>query len=52
MRITTEISAVQWDAFVDAHPEATAYHGWRWKHVFERAFGHETIYLAALDGDE
>lgn len=52
MRITTEISAVQWDAFVDAHPEATAYHGWRWKQVFERAFGHETVYLAALDGDD
>jgi len=52
MRITTEISGVQWDAFADSHPAATAYHAWRWKHVFESAFGHETVYLAALDGDE
>jgi FemAB-related protein (PEP-CTERM system-associated) len=52
MQITTEISGVQWDAFVESHPEATAYHAWRWKDVFERAFGHETMYLAAVDGDE
>jgi serine/alanine adding enzyme len=52
MRITTEISGVQWDAFVESHSDATAYHAWRWKHVFENAFGHETMYLAALDGDE
>jgi len=52
MHITTEVSQVQWDAFVESHPEATAYHAWRWRHVFERAFGHETVYLAATDGDE
>ena len=52
MLITTEISATQWDAFVDAHPDATAYHAWRWKRVFEQAFGHQTVYLAAVEADE
>lgn len=37
----------EWDAFVDAHPQATANHLWRWKLVYESAFGHRTAYLAA-----
>ena len=45
--VRLQIAAAQWDAFVDAHPEATGYHRWRWREVFERAFGHETVYLAA-----
>lgn len=52
MLITTEISATQWDAYVEAHPDATAYHAWRWKQVFEQAFGHQTAYLAAIQADE
>jgi FemAB-related protein (PEP-CTERM system-associated) len=39
-----------WDAFVASRPDATAYHQWRWRDVFVRAFGHDTAYLAARDG--
>src|SRR5690348_10441317 len=38
-----------WDAFVDATPEATGYHLWAWRDVFERALGHKTAYLGATD---
>jgi FemAB-related protein (PEP-CTERM system-associated) len=37
----------EWNAYVDAHPDATGYHAWEWRHVFEQAFGHEAIYLVA-----
>ncbi len=39
--------AAAWDRFVDAHPDATGYHLWAWRGVFERAFGHRTSYLVA-----
>src|SRR6267142_3187192 len=52
MQITTDITRDRWDAYVEAHADATAYHGWRWRHVFEQAFGHETMYLAAVDRGE
>jgi FemAB-related protein (PEP-CTERM system-associated) len=42
-------AAADWDAFVTAHPEATGYHLWTWRHVFEDTFGHEACYLAAFD---
>ena len=50
MHITTDLTRERWDAYVNAHPDATAYHGWRWRTVFEDAFGHDTVYLAAIDG--
>lgn len=46
LAIVSDASAADWDAFVMAHG-ATGYHAWAWRGVFERAFGHETIYLAA-----
>lgn len=36
-----------WDAFVNSRPDASGYHGWAWRGVFERAFGHTCLYLAA-----
>ena len=36
-----------WNRFV-ATKGASGYHAWEWRGVFERAFGHDTIYLAAL----
>jgi serine/alanine adding enzyme len=45
--IDCDSSQAEWDAFVDAHPRATANHLWRWKLVYERSFGHRTAYLAA-----
>jgi FemAB-related protein (PEP-CTERM system-associated) len=49
--ISTEVGEAEWDAYVSAHRDSTGYHLWRWRRVFERAFGHRTIYLAArIDG--
>jgi FemAB-related protein (PEP-CTERM system-associated) len=45
--VSSEVGQAEWDAFVASHPEATGYHLWAWRRVFERAFGHETCYLAA-----
>jgi FemAB-related protein (PEP-CTERM system-associated) len=43
------MDAPQWDAYVDAQPDATGYHSWGWQRVFKNAFGHESIYLMARD---
>lgn len=45
--VTADIGQAEWDAFVTMHPDATGYHLWAWRRVFEQAFGHETCYLAA-----
>lgn len=42
--------AGQWDAFVQDCPGASFYHLFGWKQINENSFGHETIYLAALQG--
>src|SRR5579884_1459470 len=44
--VAAETSGAEWDAFVHGI-RATGYHEWAWRAVFERAFGHETIYLSA-----
>ena len=49
LQISVETSRQDWDAFVAAHPAATAYHAWDWREVFGPVFGHEPIYLAARD---
>jgi FemAB-related protein (PEP-CTERM system-associated) len=42
----------QWDAFVDACPNATFFHLAGWKQVIEQTFGHRTCYLyAESDGE-
>jgi serine/alanine adding enzyme len=50
--VTTDVSREAWDAYVAASADATGYHEWRWRRVFEQAFGHETRYLAARRGGE
>jgi serine/alanine adding enzyme len=47
--IVTNPAAADWDAFVQAHPEATGYHLWGWRDIFEGTFGHEAAYLAAVE---
>jgi FemAB-related protein (PEP-CTERM system-associated) len=37
----------RWDAYVQAHPEATFFHRVGWKRVIEDAFGHRTHFLLA-----
>src|SRR5262245_50034910 len=43
--------ARDWDAYVDSHADACAYHSYAWRRVVRTAFGHETHYLAARDGE-
>jgi serine/alanine adding enzyme len=48
--VSSETTADRWTRFVDAHPDASAYHAYAWRGVFERAFGHRTEYLIATRG--
>jgi FemAB-related protein (PEP-CTERM system-associated) len=49
--VASESDQAAWDRFVSVHQTATGYHLWAWRRVFERAFGHEPIYLLArVDG--
>jgi len=41
----------RWDCFVDQQPHACVYHRYEFKHVIEQSFGHDTLYLAAVDND-
>src|SRR5262245_9865953 len=50
--VSTETTEAEWDAFVEGHPDATGYHLWGWRRVMERAFGHQTVYLAARRDNE
>ena len=45
--VASDADAPGWDRFVSQHAQATGYHSWAWRHVFERALGHEAIYLIA-----
>lgn len=40
--------ASKWDAYVNAHPKATMAHLFGWKGVIEKTYGHETVYLMAV----
>ena len=54
MRLTCThaVNAAEWDEYVQAQPDASGYHAWAWKSVFERAFNHRTVYLEARrDGE-
>src|SRR5436190_5324762 len=48
--VTSRPSAAHWDRFVEGHPDSSGYHLWGWRQVFERAFRHQTEYLAAIEG--
>jgi FemAB-related protein (PEP-CTERM system-associated) len=50
VEVVSDPDAREWDDFVCASPEATGYHLWAWRGIFERAFGHTTEYLAARQG--
>jgi serine/alanine adding enzyme len=47
VEVTVDVTEREWDQFVATHPAASGYHAWGWRRVFERAFAHESIYLAA-----
>lgn len=41
----------EWDAFVRAQPNWTHFHLYGWRHVMERALGHDCIYLESRAAD-
>ncbi len=45
--VTADDAAADWNAYVERHDQATAYHNAAWKGVIERTFGHATRYLLA-----
>jgi FemAB-related protein (PEP-CTERM system-associated) len=49
--IDPEVSADAWDGYLARRPDATVDHLWRWRNVFERVFGHRSVYLAVRRGD-
>ena len=40
-------SAAAWDEFVESRPDATGYHAWRWRTIFEEGLNHRPRYLVA-----
>ena len=48
--VAAAADGTEWDAFVASQPDATGYHSWGWREVFERAFGHRPIYVVARHG--
>jgi serine/alanine adding enzyme len=48
--VRSDAAASLVDAYVAAHPEATAYHRHAWTQLVQDAFGHRTTYLAAEAG--
>jgi serine/alanine adding enzyme len=42
----------RWDTFVRAAGDSTVMHLHAWKRVLERAYGHLTLHLAAVEGDD
>ncbi len=48
--VAADISGEQWDGYVQRHPAATVDHLWQWRRVFERVFGHRTVYLGVRRG--
>jgi len=46
----TSISEAEWEAFIEAHPDATLFHRSAWRHVAKDVFGHTPHYLAIRTG--
>ena len=46
-----EGTADAWNRYVQAHADATSDHLWPWRSIFEKVFGHETVYLVARRHD-
>ena len=51
LSVRGDVPASELDRYVHGNPQATGYHLAAWRGVIERAFGHETMALAALCGD-
>jgi len=45
--VAADSDAGEWECYVTSQHAASQYHGWKWRGVFERAFGHQAQYLLA-----
>jgi FemAB-related protein (PEP-CTERM system-associated) len=50
--VATESDSVDWEAYVASREDASGYHGWAWRRVFQQSFGHECVYLIARLGSQ
>ena len=48
--VRTATDPAEWDRFVSAASESTAYHRWAWAHVIGDTFGHEVRMLSVDEG--
>ena len=47
LTVSSDVGELEWNAYVERHPDATADHLWRWRDLFEGVFGQNCTYLAA-----
>jgi FemAB-related protein (PEP-CTERM system-associated) len=52
LTVTALLEPSSWDRYVEACPAASGYHLSGWRSIFEGVFGHRTLYLAALRGQQ
>lgn len=52
LRKYTEADKNNWDYYVMQHPQATLYHLSGWKNVIEKTYGHNSLYLMAMQQPE
>ena len=50
LTITSDVSPLEWDTYVESHPHASRYHLWTWRRIFGESFNLESIYVAARRG--
>ena len=48
IRLAADADRQAWDAYVNRHPHATAYHLFGWREVVRKTYGHEACYLMLL----
>jgi FemAB-related protein (PEP-CTERM system-associated) len=51
LEIRSDVTAHEWDAFVNDRLDATGYHLWRWREVMEAGLGHSCHYFAAVQNE-
>jgi len=49
VQVQEETDGAAWDAFVQAHPDATGNHRWIWREITRDVFRHRSAYLSARD---
>jgi FemAB-related protein (PEP-CTERM system-associated) len=47
--VSRSVRGDEWNAYVQTIPDASGYHHWEWRAVFEQGLGHRTHYLAVRD---